>query len=126
MSLLLEALVGMGLFATAVLMTLSLFPSAASALSQAKEVGEANALARDVMENQLAKSYSNIVAVPGPSGYNVTNVDRGALVTQQFIYSVDVTQPTGYQNYKSLNVTVKWTHGNLLRQVQLQDCKSGF
>lgn len=63
-ALLLEALLGMGIFLTALLLSFGVFPHSQRATAQARNHNLATAMARDFLEQELAKPYDSIASTP--------------------------------------------------------------
>ena len=127
-SLLLECLIGLALFATAILMTMSLYPVADRSLGQARDLATASQLAHRVMERTLAQPYASVLPVaPDPTTVLQTQDSHsGNAVSVKYTYQVDITNPTAPSQLKIVQVTVSWDHGALHRDFKLQSAKCPF
>lgn len=109
-SLLLEILVGLGLFGLGMLLTMGLFPGAQAAASQAKNLSLATNLARGVMEQVRGMPYASITSIAStdvPQGVEV----NGVQAVQLFSYQVDVDPPPAGRDFKNVVVSVNWNTG---------------
>lgn len=128
-SLLLEALLGIGIFGAVMLVVFSLFPSTHASLAQARRYSEALNLAREHAELVRALGYPAgappvppLAQYPMPLPVSVV-VDGKATET---LYTVTVNRAlagTAPDDLCTINVTVAWDEGTgigtLRRQVQV-------
>lgn len=120
-SLLIEILIGLAVFAGGVLLALSVFPTSGRALEQSENRTLAINLARRVLESQRALTYDGIaLGQQADQTVKLTGVSNGATTNQDFIYTVDVTEPAPGRKLKSVRVEVRWSHGSSHRKVELQ------
>ncbi|CAN0469508.1 unnamed protein product, partial [Phaeothamnion confervicola] len=117
-SLLLEVIIGLGLFSITILFALGMFPSANRSLVQSQDLVQATDIAREVLESQIAQSYSslpNVSTVPyltdtvtaASSSYGTSNV-------KSFTYEVDINVPSlpaSPYSLKNISVCVSWQYG---------------
>lgn len=120
-SLLIEILIGLAVFAGGVLLALSVFPTSGRALEQSENRTLAINLARRVLESQRALTFDGVaLGLQADQTVKLTGVSKGATTNQEFIYAVDVTEPTPGRKLKSVRVEVRWRHGSAARKVELQ------
>ncbi|MFA5509179.1 MAG: hypothetical protein WC314_01560 [Vulcanimicrobiota bacterium] len=120
-SLLLEIVVGLGIFTVALLLVFGVLASSARSSSQAREYAVALHLARENMERLCSLPYPNVVtetAVEFPLGSVVNGV--ASTVSYQVITEVVEVNP-GEQ--KSVVVTVEWQHSETTRRVRLESLR---
>ena len=127
-SLLLECLIGLAVFAVAILMTMSLYPVADRSLGQARDLATANQLAHRVMERTLAQPYAAVVPIPASADthYLIQDSHSGNMASKEFIYQVDISNPTGASQLKIVQVKINWTHGETRRELKIQSAKCPF
>jgi hypothetical protein len=127
LSLLLECLIGIGIFAVAMLMAMGLYPASHNSMTHAKELTWAGELAHQVMEQQLSKPYDDIVDVAASADTRVayTGVYNGRQVATEYIYDVAVGSKAGTE-LRTLLVTVRWNHGPHDRSVVLECYKAKY
>lgn len=118
MSLLLEVVLGLGIFAGALLLMFSIFPTVHRSLTEAKNYRTASAIAASFAEREMLQSYSPIPA-PQVFPYPVVSVLDGKSVTTDFTVNIarqtfDTGLPTEYQ---SIQVRVQWNEGAIAREV---------
>lgn len=112
MTLLLEVMIGLGIFVTAMLMVFGLFATSQRATVSAKNFTVASDLCRDVMEAELAAGYDGVsnkapVDIPMP-----TTVD-GVVTTTTYTSQVQVfveppdAPPMDFER-KRILVTISW------------------
>ena len=118
MSLLLEVVLGLGIFAGALLLMFSIFPTVHRSLTEAKNYRTASAIAASFAEREMLQSYSPIPA-PQVFPYPVVSVLDGKSVTTNF--TVNITRQafeTGLATeYQSIQVRVQWSEGAIAREV---------
>jgi type II secretory pathway pseudopilin PulG len=124
-SMLLECLVGIGIFAVAVLMAMGLYPAAHGALTQAKQMNVATQLSHQVMEQALSRGWDAVVDIPpGPSTEFVYPMQQeGRDINLRYQYEVDVQGPASGSKLKKILVTVRWTQGKHKRSVFVESYK---
>ena len=123
---LLEALLGIGIFGTVILVVFGLFPSTHQSITQARRYTEASNLARDTLELALASGLppltpttnTNTTYVPVP-----TVVDGQATETLYTVTNTIAWTGSPPDDRCLVNVTVAWEEGNagagFKRQVQV-------
>ncbi len=87
----LELVVAVGIFATAFLLLLGVFPTATRAIRQANEYLTASYLAEQEIELVRAMDYDAIVAV-SPRDVTVQTTNRGITVDTRYTIEVDVSE----------------------------------
>ena len=129
MSLLLEVMLGFGIFSTCLLMLFGIFPASYQTLAMARDLSMANNLARDKAENLRMAGYfdplNSVGAHPAvPEQLFGMCVINGASTSTNFQRTWQVTQLDA--RTRQVVVTVAWTIGNVgsatgfNRQVQLE------
>lgn len=119
-SLLLEAIVTMGVFAAALLVTMGIIVGVSQSSAQSREYTLARQTARQAMEQQRVLPYASI-GVPAPTPYLVTVpfTNNGRSLSMDFNVNVVVNEVVANEQ-KDILVTVSWDHGGTPRQVQLE------
>lgn len=101
----LEVLIGLAVFATAFLMCLGVFPTAARAVTQARSQAQATRIAEAEMERLMGVPYADLenslVTVQGQA----TVAGRVVPVT----FSVQTTATDVHSDLKRLHVLVSWS-----------------
>ena len=118
MSLLLEVVVGLGVFVVAALIMIGTFPTFHRALTAAKNYSTASYVARDFMERERALAGQPTVT-PRTFPYPVTYSIDGKIITT--VFQVDIA----YQTYdaslpqarRGVQVRVTWSEGPIRREV---------
>jgi hypothetical protein len=106
-ALLTEVLLGLSLVLVALLTVFHLFVSADSMVAVADQTSQADQLARRVLEEELNRPYDDVEAYTGAE--SVPHVERrGAQLSTNFEYEVDVAQPDLSKNVKLVSVRVSW------------------
>lgn len=131
-SLLLEVLFGVGLFATAMLLIFGVFPTSQRSLAGAKNLMVANDLARMIMEQKKVQAETaatradwQAVVDEGPIPVTVPVVVNGVASETTFNWDlavVDVNDKTvsGNLDRKRLTVTISWQEGARFRSTVLE------
>lgn len=121
-SLLLEVLLGLSLFALAVLFLLRLFPASDASVGQADRVAQATQMARRLMEERLGQQYDqlNVGTVSGKEVVQHAS-RRGSAISTEYAYQVDVAQVQ--PSLKRIQVKIDWQTGPLRRQVLVESSK---
>ena len=118
-SLLLESLVGIGLFGVAVLLSMSIFPTGQRAVVQGKNYALANGIAREIMEECKASSFASVV----DDNFFITRMTEvnGAAANVTFTVNIDETT-TGVPPSEQMDVVVQvsWQESAIQRKVQLE------
>jgi type II secretory pathway pseudopilin PulG len=124
MTLLLEVIIGLGIFSVSILLIFGLFASSQKATASAKNLAVAADLAKEVMETELSKGYDGV----GPSSVDIpmpTTVD-GVATTTVYKTEVEVNEviekaPFDFPR-KRILVTVSWDEvtGMKGRKTQLE------
>lgn len=117
-SLLLEAVLGIGIFAVSLLLVFGIFPSSQRSVTQAKDLAVAHNLAREFLEEELAKAYVD-VAASGPTPLPISTTVNGETTTTQFEVTVQVTEEVPNRR-KAVTVLVNWDFGEIRREVRLE------
>lgn len=116
-ALLLELVIGLGIFSVSMLAMLSIFPSSHRAMTEAKNYAMASSLARDYMDQERGRAY----ALPQARNFPVVGtavVDGKSLNTT---FTVDIA----HQMYelgtpterRGIEVRVSWAEGATRREV---------
>lgn len=127
MSLLLEAVFGLGLFSVSLLLLFGIFPTSHRAVTQAKNVSLATNLARELLEGELVKGYAN-AGVPAAGTVIIprSGLVNGQPVTTNFNCTVTVTPHPTEANVKVVVSRVDWMEGPIQRDVTLQSYVGDF
>ncbi|MBI3925355.1 MAG: hypothetical protein HY319_07450 [Armatimonadetes bacterium] len=120
-SLLLEVVFGIGLFAASLLLIFGVLPTSHRALTQAKNLALANGIARELLEQELARDFDTIDSSAGIP-YPRQVIVNGVQATTQFTGAVAVTVLDTAPPFdrKRVVATVMWTEGPIRRQVRLE------
>lgn len=120
-SLLLEVVLGLGVFAVAFLLSVGVFPGAQKALAQSKNYLVATDLARQILEERRALGYSGVVVgLTGPIPSPISATVHGVQAATDFEYEVLVTEPFPAQQIRDVLVTVRWREAAIVREVRLE------
>ena len=119
-SLLLESVVGLGLFATALLFALGIIVGVANTSAESREYSLARQTALQVMEQQRGLPYSSI-SIPPPGSYliSVPFTNDGVDSALDLTVTLNITEPVVNER-KDILVNVSWVHGSLVRTVLLE------
>jgi len=118
MSLLLETMVGLGIFAVVILILFAVFAAVGRSNSQAREHTMARNLTREALERECSRPYALVVDVPGQVVVgNFTS--NGVVSSTEFLVEVKVTELVPNER-KSVVARTTWRFGNISRQVQLE------
>ena len=119
-ALLLEAIICLGLFATAILFTMGVITGVSQGSAQSREYSLARQQARQALEQQRVLPYGSIGS-PAPAPYLVTVpfVNNGLSLAIVYTVTVLVAEAVPGER-KDILVTVAWDHGGTPRQVQLE------
>lgn len=119
-SLLLEALLGLGIFAVSILVVLALIPGGHDSLNKGKNRMLATVICRDVLDQRKARAYDAIVTEAPFPLVRGTRID-GNDVNSEFTVTVSVAPLTAapYES-KDLLVGVEWTESESTRRVQIE------
>jgi len=114
MTLLLEVIIGLGVFAAAILLIFGLFASSQKTTASTKNLAIATDLAREVMEGQLTLGYDSVVDLPATDIPVPATID-GVQTTTTFTSRVRVfvepanTAPNTFDfERKRVVVTISW------------------
>lgn len=116
LSLLLEVIFGLGLFAASMLLVFAVFPTSHRAITSTKNLAVATDLAREFMEQELAKSYGTITDAD-PVAFPIPVTVNGVVTSTEFDPLVEVfaelpgAAPNDFAR-KRVVVTVGWVEGN--------------
>lgn len=118
-SMLLETIVTLGVFAVALLVTMGIITGVSQSSAQAREYTLARETARQAMEQQRNQPFASI-GVPAPSPYLVVVpfTNNGQSLAIEYTVSVSVHDAAG--QYKDILVKVAWRHGDIPREIQLE------
>lgn len=122
---LLEIVVGLGVFAAALLFIMGIFTVSHQATTSTKNLALASELARETMEQQLGRSYSGVtnvdpVEVPIPSVINGENLVTVFTSRVQVFPEAAGPAPNNFARKRVL-VTVSWREGmNSHRETALE------
>ena len=120
----LELLLGMVVLLLSILALFTLFPSADRAIVNADHRTQALSLARQLMEQQMAKPYASLpVGATSGSQTRDHTQRRGARPAHESLYSVDVPQPDPSKDIKKVVVQVKWSRQERNSEVTLVSSK---
>ncbi|MBN9417331.1 MAG: hypothetical protein J0I12_17930 [Candidatus Eremiobacteraeota bacterium] len=123
-SLLLETIVTLGLFAAALLVTMGIITGVSQSSSQSREYTLARDTARQAMEQQRVLPYASIGSPATPPYLVVVPfTNNGQTSSVDFTVTIQVSEPAPGK-YKDIVVTVAWKHGDLTRQIQLETSAS--
>lgn len=117
-SLLLEAVLGLGLFTGALLVVMALIPGGHRALNKGRESILANALAREILDERRSRAYTPAVdeTLVLTRGMRIDGQDA----TTDYTVTIDETDlPTPYDS-KDIYVRVEWIEKNMTRSVHLE------
>lgn len=124
-SLLLETIVTLGLFAAALLVTMGIITGVSQSSSQSREYTLARDTARKVMEEQRILPYTSIGVPPTPPYLVVVPfTNNGQTTNIDFTVTITVTDSVPAGKYKDILVRVGWKHGDLNREIQLETSAS--
>ncbi|HIB67254.1 MAG TPA: hypothetical protein EYO33_19655 [Phycisphaerales bacterium] len=123
---LLEVVIGFGVFATAVLFLFGLFATSKKAQASSKNLAIASELCREAMERELAKGYAGITTeppIPNPHAPPMESTVNGVTSKTYFQLSVDVNEllvTADSVPRKLVTVTVSWDGVTGPRKVELE------
>ena len=127
MNLLLEVVLGLGIFALSILMIFGVFPYAQRAITQSKNVAVAHNLARDFLDRERALTYPDVgnvtpASVSPPEIVPVNTTVNG--VTARTIFEVTVrVDELELNKRKVITVEVVWEEGPIKRQARMESTK---
>ena len=114
----LEAIIGLGIFAVVVLVIFGIFGSVGRSNAQARQHAMARNLARQALDRELGKPYASVISVAPTmvSGFFTSNG-----VDSRVDYQVEVVVTELVANErKSVLSRVRWDHGEIQRKVELE------
>jgi len=125
-SLLLELILGLGLTGVIAILALGSFGTVARSQALSKDFALANALARQILEEQKSLPYAQVHSL-GPRQITRTTEIHSSLVSRSFTYKLDVTQPWAPDSVKNLVVWVEWPQSESQpdgpqHRIRLQTC----
>ena len=100
----------MSLVLVVLLAIFQLFPVGDRAVDLADRTTHANLIARKIMNEQLEKSYDDILSFTGEETVSGHTTRRGQSLSTTFVHEVAVTQIAGI-DAKNIVVTVRWKSG---------------
>jgi hypothetical protein len=117
-SLLLEVIIGLGVFAASLLIALGVISFSDRASVGARNHAVALNLARATLESELSKVFADIVDDTG----NIVIVSErsGVESPTQFDISVDVSPEPPDPERRHVEVTVSWRENNVTKRVSLE------
>ena len=118
MMLLLEVLVGIGVFSVALLLLFGVFPATHRAETMANNLNVANGLALEYLERELAKPYDGI-ADSGPFPIPIVTTVNGVDTVRDFEITVSETE-LDLDRRRLVNVRVQWMQGEIQRRVEVE------
>ena len=119
MSLLLETILGLGLFSVVILVLFGIFGAVGRSNSQAREHAMARNLAQAALNRECGKPYASVMSVPA---LTVTEhfVSNGVNASTDFRVEIVVTELVPGER-KSVLAVVTWNFGDANRQFQLEN-----
>ncbi|MGE0491785.1 MAG: type II secretion system protein J [Vulcanimicrobiota bacterium] len=126
-SLLLEAVFGLTLFALAMLFVFALFPATRRSAEMARERDVANNLARDYLERERALPYDDVgnitpAATTPPEQIAIPTTFDGVSSQTNYDVEVIVTEPE-VDKRKVVRVVVRWLSSGIEHSVSLETYK---
>lgn len=117
-ALLLEALLGLGIFAVALLLSFGVFPNSQRATTVSRNYVLANSIARDFLDRELLKDYDS-VAASGPTPVTREVVSDGVSRMLDFEHEivVDLVDAGTADERKNVRSIVRWNEGPFQREV---------
>ena len=124
MQVLLEALLGIGLFASVILLILVYLPTSDRAAVVTDQQTQATQLARSLLDTTMDQSYDQIN--PSNGFVDITHGERhgGNLVTR-FTYEITTNIP-GSGRLKDVIITIGWGTGGRKAEVKLRGRKCDY
>lgn len=124
MQVLLESLLGIGLFAAVVLLILVYLPTSDRAALVTDQVTQATQLARSLLDTNMDQSYDQISSYSG--WVDITHAERhGHDLITRFNYDISATVPSGAR-LKDVIVKVSWKQSGRLGEVKLRGRKCDY
>ncbi|MCA9796480.1 MAG: hypothetical protein KC910_31950 [Candidatus Eremiobacteraeota bacterium] len=119
-SLLLEIVFGLGIFAVALLLVFGVFVTTRRSSTQARNYSLALHEARNTLEQEASKAYASVVAIPAPGNLvtvpTLVNGQPGKVV---FNVTTEVNETIPGER-KEVRVTVAWSEEGIDRKVELE------
>ena len=117
-ALLLETLLGLGIFATALLLSFGAFPNGQKATNLSRNYLLARSLARDYLDRELLKDFGSVVDIaPFPAPRTVTSNGVTTTVDFEVEIIVDVLDPGPPIARNNVRSVVRWAEGPFQREV---------
>lgn len=108
----LELLLGFTLLTVAVFALFAVFPTGDKAVVRSVRSGQANEIARGIMEDNMIVNYSAMVDGVTTGEVLIQGMTRGsAELSTKFLYRVEIDQPLPDRNFKNIKVEVFWEEG---------------
>lgn len=124
MQVLLESLLGIGLFAAVVLLILVYLPTADRAAVVTDQLTQGTQLARSLLDTTMDQGYNQINSYSG--WVDIHHAERrGHDLITRFNYAVAANVP-GAARLKDVVVTVSWTQGGRQGEVKLRGRKCDY
>lgn len=124
MQILLESLLGIGLFATLVLLILVYLPTSDRAALVTDQLTQATQLARSLLDTNMDQGYDQINPYSG--WVDISHAERhGHDLVTRFNYAVTTAIPTAAR-LKDVVVTVSWKQAGRLGEVKLRGRKCDY
>jgi Tfp pilus assembly protein PilV len=119
-SLLLEIIIGLGVFSVGLLVMLAVFPSSHRSLTQARNYATATSIARDFMDRERSVSASAAVT-PTDFPFVSTSIVDGKTLQTTFTVDIQYQELGGAAGEQRLIiVTVSWQEGPIDREVRYE------
>lgn len=121
-ALLLEVLLGFGIFATALLLAFGVFPNSQRAAGQSRNYTLANALAKENLQEELGKDPASVVSRPPSNIQRFIYSNSADPITVQFEEEIVVTplapSPMAPVNVSNVESIVRWDERSAIGRVQ--------
>jgi hypothetical protein len=123
-------MLGMSIFVTALLLAFGVFPNSQKATAHSRNYNIATAMAREFLEQELAKDYDSIVTTPAdpdtwiaqPRFIRSNTKEAAAQIAIPFDVRIDVAPVVAVPPVigKVVTATVRWEDGPFLREVSYE------
>lgn len=118
-SLLLEVVFGLALFAVSILLLFGVFPNAQRAATQSKNVAIASELALEYLNRERALPYQAVGTPRPPEVVPISTTVNGVTATTDYTVSLSVLEPEPGKR-KDITVKVAWVEGQVNRSFRLE------
>lgn len=119
-SLLLEALLGLGIFSISILVILALIPGGHDSLNKGKNRMLATVICRDILDQRKSRDYDSILTEAPFPVVRGTRIDNNEVSTDFTVTVTTLPLTPAPNESQSLLVSVEWTESNSVRRVQLE------